>query len=119
MLAARGDLVDAAVVAGVGALVIGTIDNVLRAVLVGGRAELHPLVVFFSVLGGVVVYGAAGFLFGPVLFVIALSVLEIARVALRGAGQGNVPVDDAIFARVRVPKGRRARSRPARPAGAG
>jgi predicted PurR-regulated permease PerM len=119
MLVARGDLVDAAVVAGVGALVIGTIDNVLRAVLVGERAELHPLVVFFSVLGGVVVYGAAGFLFGPVLFVIALSVLEIARVALRGAGEGNVPVDDTIFARVRVPKGRRALSRRARPAGAG
>lgn len=65
-----------------GIAVISTIDNYLRAVLVGGRSHLHPLVVFFSVLGGLVVFGATGVFIGPVLFVVALSVIEVARLSL-------------------------------------
>ncbi len=65
-----------------GALVISTVDNLLRALLVGGRAQLHPLIVFFSVLGGIFVFGAAGVLVGPVVFVVALAVVDLARAAL-------------------------------------
>jgi predicted PurR-regulated permease PerM len=67
-----------------GVLLISMIDNVLRPVLISGRAQLHPLAVFFSILGGVFVFGAIGLLLGPVLFVIALTVLEMARLALGG-----------------------------------
>ncbi len=65
-----------------GSLVISTVDNLLRALIVGGRAQMHPLVVFFSVLGGIFLFGAAGVLVGPVVFVLALAVLDIARRAL-------------------------------------
>lgn len=68
----------------VGTLVISTVDNVLRAWLVSGRAQLHPLVAFFSVLGGIVVLGAAGIFAGPVLFVLGLTVIDMARLALQG-----------------------------------
>jgi predicted PurR-regulated permease PerM len=74
-----------------GALVVSSVDNVLRAILVGGRAELHPLVVFFSVLGGLVVFGAVGMFVGPVLFVMALTLIEMARLTLEpeaAAGPG-------------------------------
>ncbi len=77
-----GDVVEGIVLLAFGVLVISTVDNLLRAYLVSGRAHLHPLVVFFSVLGGLFVFGAVGFFVGPVLFVLAVSVLEIARVAL-------------------------------------
>ncbi len=66
----------------VGTFVISTVDNVLRAVLVGGRAQLHPLVVFFSVLGGLFVFGAVGVFVGPVLFVLSLMLVEMARLSL-------------------------------------
>ncbi|HEX7332216.1 MAG TPA: AI-2E family transporter, partial [Pyrinomonadaceae bacterium] len=43
-----------------GALVISTIDNFLRPKLVGGQTKLHELLVFFSVLGGISVFGLLG-----------------------------------------------------------
>ncbi|MDX1492469.1 MAG: AI-2E family transporter [Longimicrobiales bacterium] len=82
ILALSGDLARAAILTLVGGLVISTVDNLLRAVLVGDRARLHPLIVFFAVLGGLVVYGAAGFFLGPILVVLAISVLEMVRVVV-------------------------------------
>jgi predicted PurR-regulated permease PerM len=65
-----------------GALVVSTVDNVIRAVLVGGRARVHSLLVFLGVLGGIFAFGAAGIFVGPALFVIALELLGMARVSL-------------------------------------
>ena len=80
-LALSGAMGRAIVLAAIGALVIGTVDNVLRAVFVGGQARVHSLVVFLSVLGGLFVFGAVGVVAGPVLFVLALLVLEMGRLA--------------------------------------
>ena len=104
MLLATGEITRGIVLIAAGTLIIGTIDNVLRAILVGGRARLHSLVVFFAVLGGLVVFGVAGFLLGPILVVIALAVLEIARVALRGHTEdAAVTNGGTILAHVTVP----------------
>jgi len=62
-----------------GALVIGTIDNFLRPKLVGERAGLHELLIFFSVLGGLRIWGALGLALGPVVVAITLALLEILR----------------------------------------
>lgn len=70
------------VLLGIGMLVVGTVDNLLRAFLVSERARLHPLVVFLSVIGGIIAFGAVGIIVGPVFFVLALMVLEMARLAL-------------------------------------
>lgn len=88
ILLVQGRLLDGVVLLAVGALLISTVDNVLRAVLVSDRAHLHPLVVFFSVLGGLVLFGAAGVFVGPVLFVVGLSVISMARMTLL---PGSVP----------------------------
>ena len=84
-LALSGSIGRAIVLAAIGALVIGTVDNILRAVFVGGRARVHSLVVFLSVLGGLFVFGAVGVVAGPVLFVLALLVLEMGRLAAEPA----------------------------------
>jgi predicted PurR-regulated permease PerM len=65
-----------------GLLVISTIDNVIRAVLVSARARVHPLVVFLGVLGGVLMFGAVGIFVGPVLIVAAAALMEMARLSL-------------------------------------
>jgi predicted PurR-regulated permease PerM len=54
---------------------------------VGGRAQVHPLVVCLSVLGALVVFGALGVLAGPVLFVLALLALEMGRLAAEPAAR--------------------------------
>lgn len=59
-----------------GALVISTIDNFLRPKLVGGQTKLHELLVFFSVLGGLSVFGLLGIVLGPVVLAITLGLLK-------------------------------------------
>ena len=56
-----------------GVLVIGSIDNFLSPRLVGRRARLHELLIFFSVLGGLQVFGVLGLVIGPVLAAITLA----------------------------------------------
>jgi len=62
-----------------GALVIGTIDNLLRPKLVGGRTKLHELLIFFSVLGGLQIFGVLGLVLGPVIVAITLALLDVFR----------------------------------------
>ena len=59
-----------------GALVISTVDNFLRPKLVGGQTKLHELLVFFSVLGGLSVFGLLGIVLGPVVLAITLGLLQ-------------------------------------------
>lgn len=62
-----------------GGLVISQVDNLLRPKLVGRRAGLHPLVIFFSVLGGLRVFGFLGLFLGPVVVAITLALLDVLR----------------------------------------
>jgi len=59
-----------------GALVISTIDNFLRPKLIKNQTKLHELFVFFSVLGGMSVFGLLGIVLGPVVLAIALGLLN-------------------------------------------
>jgi predicted PurR-regulated permease PerM len=60
-----------------GAAVISTVDNFLRPTLVGGRVGLSELVMFFSLLGGLQVFGVLGIVLGPVVFAIAAAIIEV------------------------------------------
>ena len=75
-----GNPVGAAIVAGVGALVVSQIDNVLRPLLIGDRVSLHPLAIFFAILGGTVLIGPIGLIAGPMLLTLTLGLLEAYRI---------------------------------------
>jgi len=79
-LVATGHWVKAIILVAWGALVVGTIDNFLRPRLVGKRAHLHELLVFFSVLGGLRLFGLLGLVLGPVVLAIAIALLSATRV---------------------------------------
>ena len=51
-------------VAGWGTVVIGSIDNLLYPVLVGDRVRMHTLLIFFSVVGGLMLFGSEGLVQG-------------------------------------------------------
>jgi len=76
-LFATGHWIKAVLLVAWGALVIGMIDNILRPRLVGKRAKLHELIIFFSVLGGLQVFGVLGLFVGPVVAAIALALVEV------------------------------------------
>lgn len=56
---------------------ITTIDNIIKPIVIGGRTKLHTLLVFFSVLGGINFLGFLGFILGPLITALCLSLLEI------------------------------------------
>jgi predicted PurR-regulated permease PerM len=62
-----------------GALVVSTIDNFLRPRLIKNQTKLHELFIFFSVLGGIRVFGLLGIVLGPVIFAVTLALLETFR----------------------------------------
>jgi predicted PurR-regulated permease PerM len=82
-LAATGAYTRAVVLVVWGLVVIGSIDNFLSPRLVGSRTRLHELLVFFSVLGGLQVFGVLGVVLGPVVVAITLALVEMVRQANR------------------------------------
>ncbi|MFH1059916.1 MAG: AI-2E family transporter [Pseudomonadota bacterium] len=65
---------------GVGAwsLVVGVIsDNILRPKLLGGAGSIHPLLTFFSVLGGLAAFGMVGLILGPLVLAMLLSLVDV------------------------------------------
>lgn len=75
-LAIEGSWGKALILALWGMLVVGTIDNLLRPILVGNRLKLHTVLAFISVVGGLMLFGAAGLILGPVVLTITMVLLE-------------------------------------------
>jgi predicted PurR-regulated permease PerM len=76
-LAMSGDYTRAIILAVVGQFLISSIDGFLRPFLVGQRAKLHELVIFFSVLGGLRYFGLLGILLGPVVMALTYALLSV------------------------------------------
>jgi predicted PurR-regulated permease PerM len=71
-------------------LVVSGSDNVIKPLLLQGRARIHPLLGFLSILGGVLAFGVFGFLIGPVILSLVLSAIRIYRLdVLRVVTQGT------------------------------
>lgn len=82
-LAVTGHPVKAILLVLWGMLVIGMVDNFLRPKLVGSRTRLHELLIFFSVLGGLQVFGVLGIVLGPVVLAITMALVAVFRAADR------------------------------------
>jgi predicted PurR-regulated permease PerM len=65
-------------------LMLAGIDNVLRPVLISGRAKISALAVFVGVLGGIPAFGAIGVIAGPVVLSLVLALIEFAEETRRG-----------------------------------
>ena len=75
LLAADGATARALILAGLGLGIVSMVDNVVRPMLLSGRAHMNGLVVFVSLLGGLSVFGLLGLVLGPILVVTALALL--------------------------------------------
>jgi len=78
-LALEGQWGKALILAGWGMLAIGRIDNLLYPILVGTRLRMHPLPVFFSIVGGLALFGAARLILGPVTLAVADGLIDVWR----------------------------------------
>jgi predicted PurR-regulated permease PerM len=60
-----------------GFFIISTVDNIIKPKLIGDKANIHPLVAFLSILGGLITFGIAGVILGPVIFALFIAVINI------------------------------------------
>jgi predicted PurR-regulated permease PerM len=72
-----GSVVKALILVGWGMVAIGTIDNVLYPYLVGDRLRLHTVPTFFSILGGISLFGPAGLILGPLALAITIALIDV------------------------------------------
>lgn len=79
-LAATGSWGKGIALALVGLLFIGlTVDKLYRSHLIGSRINIHPMVVMFSLIGGVFAFGPIGAFLGPVVVILTLAALNLLR----------------------------------------
>jgi predicted PurR-regulated permease PerM len=81
ILAASGQVFKAVLLAAFCALIVGSVDNLLRPRLVGRDTKMHDLMILFSTLGGILAFGPVGFIIGPILAGLFVTSWEIFTVA--------------------------------------
>ena len=62
----------------------------MKGFLLQETAQIHPLLAFFSILGGILSFGLIGFLVGPVILSLMLSAILIYRMDILRASLGTM-----------------------------
>ena len=62
-----------------GLTVIGTVDNILRPMIIGGRTEISTALLFFGILGGLQAYGFLGLFLAPAVIAVLVAFVRIYR----------------------------------------
>jgi len=65
--------------------VAGSVDNLLRPRLVGKDTEMHDLLIFFSTLGGIAMFGIIGIIIGPIIAALFVTIWDIYGVVFKDA----------------------------------
>jgi predicted PurR-regulated permease PerM len=82
-LAATGHLAKAIGLGVFCAAVVGSIDNLLRPILVGRDTQMHELMILFGTLGGIIMFGVVGIIIGPIIAALFVTVWDIYGLAFK------------------------------------
>lgn len=83
ILAASGEFIKAIALALFCGIAVGSLDNVLRPRLVGKDTQMHDLMIFLSTLGGLALFGLIGFVVGPIIAALFVTIWDIYGEAFR------------------------------------
>jgi predicted PurR-regulated permease PerM len=79
VLVIEGHWIKALILLGWGAAVVAQVDAIIRTYVIGGRAKMHNLLIFFALLGGVRAFGFMGIFIGPVIVSVTIVLLDMLR----------------------------------------
>ena len=65
-------------------ILTGNVDFVLQPFLVRRKVVIHPLLIVFSIFGGLAFFGPDGLLLGPVTLAVTLALLDVYKNRIRG-----------------------------------
>ena len=91
-LAIQGETGYAIFMAAWGVVVVGSVDNFLRPILISGRVEVPTLAVFIGVMGGLSAFGFIGLFVGPIVLGLVVALFRFTADEL--AGQPDAVRDD-------------------------
>ena len=97
-LAVSGSLVKGIVLALVGLLILGNVDNVVRPLLLSGSARMNTLVLIISLLGGVSAFGFIGIVLGPVVAAVFTALVESYQLPADDEAASSAAPDPALAA---------------------
>jgi predicted PurR-regulated permease PerM len=72
-----GSFLQGFLIIAIGMIIISQVDNVLRPLMISGRTSIHPLLLFFSILGGISLFGLLGLILGPLIAAVFMTLLQI------------------------------------------
>lgn len=76
-----------------GGLIVGSVDNILRPIVVGREAKIPDLLILIATLGGIGMFGAIGIILGPIVAAVVITSLDIYRAEF---GSPSPPEDQGI-----------------------
>jgi predicted PurR-regulated permease PerM len=88
-LVVTGEISKGIILAAYGLLVIGSVDNLLRPVLVGKDTQMPDYVILLSTIGGLATFGFNGFVIGPMIAAMFMTVWEIFATYRNSAGESG------------------------------
>ncbi|MCX6757597.1 MAG: AI-2E family transporter [Candidatus Nomurabacteria bacterium] len=65
-----------------GVLIMVFVDNMLSAYFFGKGLDAPPIFILFSILGGVLFFGPLGFIFGPIVLSLCISIIEMYKILI-------------------------------------
>ena len=77
LLLAQGAFLRGIILLALGVFGISMVDNLLKPFFISTRTKIHPLLLFFAVLGGIQVFGLIGLVAGPLIVTLFLTLIEI------------------------------------------
>jgi predicted PurR-regulated permease PerM len=77
ILIATGKIAHGIFLAAFCGLIVGSVDNILRPRLVGRDTKMHELLILFGTIGGILLFGVLGFIVGPILAALFVTIWEI------------------------------------------
>jgi predicted PurR-regulated permease PerM len=78
-LAFQGTYLKAVILVLIGVAAISSVDNIVRPLIIRGRLQMPMLLIFLSILGGIKFFGFIGFIMGPLVVALFISVLDMLR----------------------------------------
>jgi len=76
-------------------LIVSSLDHFLRSLLISSQTSLHSIGIFFSILGGIIVFGPIGIMAGPMILTVTLALIDVLRES-RVSGAGTAGEQKAL-----------------------
>ncbi|MBF42189.1 MAG: AI-2E family transporter [Gammaproteobacteria bacterium] len=73
----NGEIMDASLLIFSGVFIIGMIDNLLRPILIGKETKMPDYLILLTTIGGISIFGITGFIVGPIIASLFISIWSL------------------------------------------